>query len=136
MGAGSEAETGGGGGGFTDAFFGIGIVNPLVGSTALEQRMEGRRRVRLSQMRSAMRGGDIDGDWVTMAVVVFKGEPRNSQNVTTSSISFLFFSKFYRIAFGCFPRKLVLRNRYRVLPSFTEFFLFEPTLLTFHLLVT
>ena len=91
MGAGSEAETGGGGGGFTDAFFGIGIVNPLVGSTALEQRMEGRRRVRLSQMRSAMRGGDIDGDWVTMAVVVFKGEPRNSQNVTTSSISFLFF---------------------------------------------
>ena len=62
MGAGSEAETGGGGGGFTDAFFGIGIVNPLVGSTALEQRMEGRRRVRLSQMRSAMRGGDIDGE--------------------------------------------------------------------------
>jgi len=66
--------------GFTDPFFGIKILNPLIGSTALAQRMEGRKQIRVSQIRSHMRGGDIQDDWVTLAVIVSKGEPRTSQN--------------------------------------------------------
>ena len=65
--------------GFTDPFFGIRIVNPLIGSITLQQRMEGRKQIKLSQIKMHMRGGDIKDDWVTMAVVVFKGDPRTSQ---------------------------------------------------------
>lgn len=66
--------------GYADPFFGINVVNPLVGSSTLMQKMEGRKKIKLSQIKIHMRGGDIKDDWVTMAVVVFKGEPRTSQN--------------------------------------------------------
>ncbi|XP_057364805.1 protein MCM10 homolog [Daphnia carinata] len=65
--------------GFTDAFFGIKIINPLIGSSTLMQRMEGRKQIKASQIKIHMRGGDIKDDWVTMAVVVSKSEPRTSQ---------------------------------------------------------
>lgn len=72
--------------GFTDPFFGIKIINPVVGSTSLSAKMEGRKQIRASQIRMHMRGGEIKDDWVTMAVVVSKGEPRTSQNGKKYSI--------------------------------------------------
>lgn len=54
-----EQGSSGDGNGFTDPFFGIKILNPLIGSTTLAQRMEGRKQIRASQIRSHMRGGDI-----------------------------------------------------------------------------
>lgn len=109
---------------FIDPFFGIKILNPLIGSTALAQKMEGRKLIKVSQIRSHMRGGDIkvsssfrgfsmlvlgcfffvgseilntqhllmllllhlQDDWVTLAVVVSKGEPRTSQKGQKYSI--------------------------------------------------
>ena len=68
-----------GGDGFIDAFFGIRIVNPLIGSMSLQQRMEGRKQIKLSLIKMHMRGGDIKEDWVTMAVVVFKSPVKTSQ---------------------------------------------------------
>lgn len=72
--------------GFTDPFFGIKIINPLIGSSTLMQRMEGRKQIKVSQIKIHMRGGDIKDDWVTMAVVVSKSEPRTSQKGKKYSI--------------------------------------------------
>ncbi len=72
--------------GFTDPFFGIKIINPLIGSSTLMQRMEGRKQIKASQIKMHMRGGDIKDDWVTMAVVVSKSEPRTSQKGKKYSI--------------------------------------------------
>ena len=72
--------------GFLDPFFGIRIINPLIGSATLQQRMEGRKQIKLSQIKSHMRGGDIKDDWVTMAVVVSKTDPRTSQKGKKYSI--------------------------------------------------
>ena len=72
--------------GFTDPFFGIKIINPLIGSSTLMQRMEGRKQIKVSQIKMHMRGGDIKDDWVTMAVVVSKSEPRTSQKGKKYSI--------------------------------------------------
>ena len=65
--------------GYADPFFGIKIVNPLIGSISLQQRMEGRKQIKLSLIKMHMRGGDINEDWVTMAVVVFKSPAKTSQ---------------------------------------------------------
>lgn len=65
--------------GFIDGFFGIRIINPLIGSMSLQQRMEGRKQIKLSLIKMHMRGGDIKEDWVTMAVVVFKSPVKTSQ---------------------------------------------------------
>ena len=65
--------------GFTDPFFGIKILNPLISSVTLQQRMDGRKQIKVSQIKMHMRGGDIQDDWVTLGVVVFKSEPRTSQ---------------------------------------------------------
>jgi minichromosome maintenance protein 10 len=72
--------------GFTDPFFGIKIINPLIGSSTLMQRMEGRKQIKVSQIKTHMRGGDIKDDWVTMAVVISKSEPRTSQKGKKYSI--------------------------------------------------
>lgn len=72
--------------GFTDPFFGIKILNPLIGSSTLLQRMEGRKQIKASQIKIHMRGGDIKDDWVTMAVVVSKSDPRTSQKGKKYSI--------------------------------------------------
>ena len=55
--ASSKAEAGNG---YSDPFFGIKILNPLISSTTLHQRMEGRKQIKLSQIRGHMRGEEID----------------------------------------------------------------------------
>lgn len=55
--------------------------NPLVSQEAMRERMEGRRMVRLSTIKLHLRGGEIEGDWATIAVLVAKGNPKDSQKV-------------------------------------------------------
>ena len=43
--------------------------------------MEGRKMVRMSSINLHVRCGEIEGDWVTIGVLVSKGEPRTSQKV-------------------------------------------------------
>ncbi|MPC20280.1 Protein MCM10 [Portunus trituberculatus] len=62
-----------------DAYSGIRIINPLVSQQAMRERMEGRRMVRLSTIKLHLRGGEIEGDWATIAVLVAKGNPKDSQ---------------------------------------------------------
>ncbi len=42
----------------------------------MKQRMEGRKMIRVKNISSKVKNGDIEGDWVTIAVVVDKLPPR------------------------------------------------------------
>ena len=66
----------------TEKFSGLRIVNPLISSVIMEKRMEGRKMVKISQIPTKIKGkDDIDGDWVTIGVVVQKLPPKKSSNV-------------------------------------------------------
>jgi len=49
--------------------------------------MEGRRLIRLSDIHQKTRSIDMDGDWVTMAVIVSKTDPKVSSKVRTVGIA-------------------------------------------------
>ncbi|KAK3876327.1 hypothetical protein Pcinc_018867 [Petrolisthes cinctipes] len=63
----------------TDFYSGIRIVNPLVSSDAMQERMAARKMVRMSTIQLHIRGGEIEGDWVTIGVLVSKSDPKTSQ---------------------------------------------------------
>ena len=44
----------------------------------MKKRMQGRKMVKIPNISSRVRGSDIEGDWVTMGVVVDKLPPRES----------------------------------------------------------
>ena len=49
--------------------------------------MEGRRMVMISQIPTKIKGkNDVDGDWVTIGVIVQKLPPKTSSNVRISFI--------------------------------------------------
>lgn len=62
-----------------DFYSGIRIMNPLVTADIMRSRMDGRKMVRMSSINLHVRCGEIEGDWVTIGVLVSKGEPRTSQ---------------------------------------------------------
>ena len=67
-----------------DRFSSLRIINPLISSVVIEKRMEGRRMVKISQISTKIKGNnDIDGDWVTIGVIVQKMPPKKSSNVSS-----------------------------------------------------
>ncbi|GIY08574.1 protein MCM10 homolog [Caerostris darwini] len=69
-----------------DSYSGIRIINPLVSFSSLQQRMEDRRMIKMSFIQNFIKNGDIEGDWVTMGVIVQKIPPKTSANGKTYSI--------------------------------------------------
>lgn len=68
-----------------DRFSSLRIINPLISSVVMEKRMEGRRMIMISQISTKIKGNnDIDGDWVTIGVIVQKLPPKKSSNVRIS----------------------------------------------------
>lgn len=55
--------------------------DPQISSERLRAMMEGRRLIRLSSIHQKTRSIDMDGDWVTVAVIVSKTEPKISSKV-------------------------------------------------------
>lgn len=70
----------------TDPFSGIRIVNPKVSSTTMKVRMQDRRMIKISHIHKKNPKELSECDWVTIAVVVQKGEPRKSSKGNTYSI--------------------------------------------------
>ncbi|XP_067143547.1 protein MCM10 homolog [Centruroides vittatus] len=62
------------------------IINPLISSSVMKSRMEGRKLVKMSSIRLHMRGNDIEGDWVTVGVIVKKVPPNTSKKGNVYSI--------------------------------------------------
>ncbi|XP_078596477.1 protein MCM10 homolog isoform X2 [Branchiostoma floridae x Branchiostoma japonicum] len=69
-----------------DKYSQIRIVNPKISSETLRTKMEGRKMVRMSVIKSHMRNGEIEGDWVTIGVLVKKIPPKTASNGKTFSI--------------------------------------------------
>ncbi|KAF2360021.1 Zinc finger Mcm10/DnaG-type [Trinorchestia longiramus] len=67
-------------------YSGIFVVSPQVMPSQMQERMEGRRHVSLSTIPLHLRGGEMEGDWVTIAVLVAKCPPKTSQKGTQYSI--------------------------------------------------
>ncbi|XP_071807075.1 protein MCM10 homolog [Asterias amurensis] len=62
------------------------VLNPLVSSTRLDSMMDGRKMLRLSILKNYLGAGGIEGDWVTMGVLVAKLPPKTSSKGKAFSI--------------------------------------------------
>lgn len=71
---------------YTDPIFGLRMVNPLISSTALVDRMQGKTPVTVSNVRFHTERGDCSKDWVIAGVLINKSAPRTSQKGALYSI--------------------------------------------------
>ena len=61
--------------------------NPLISSELMNERMKGRKLVRIPQIMGVVKDGDVEGDWVTIGVIVSKSVPRNTCKVTMVTVT-------------------------------------------------
>ncbi|KAK3104155.1 hypothetical protein FSP39_024878 [Pinctada imbricata] len=61
----------------TDPFSNIRIVNPKVSSLDMKMKMQDRKLFKLSTLNTRP-SADLQGNWVTIGVVIYKSEPRTS----------------------------------------------------------
>jgi len=69
-----------------DKLTGVRVTNPLISSTVLAERLQGRRVVPFSNIRSFTSNGKITEDWVVVGVIVTKSPPRTSAKGSTYSV--------------------------------------------------
>ncbi|XP_031562040.1 protein MCM10 homolog [Actinia tenebrosa] len=69
-----------------DAFSGLYIINPLISSTSMSNRMEGRKMILISNISRLLKGKDADYDWVTIGVLAKKLPAKTSSNGKTYGI--------------------------------------------------
>lgn len=71
---------------FCDPIFGLRIVQPLVSSATLKERMEGRTAVGVQRARFHTERGDTSKDWAIAGVIVTKSPVRQTQKGEQFSI--------------------------------------------------
>ncbi|XP_037958556.1 protein MCM10 homolog [Teleopsis dalmanni] len=71
---------------FTDPVFGLRMINPLVSSALLVERMSDRKAVNFSNIAFHTQRGDLSKDWVIAGVLVNKSPIRTSKNGSLYSI--------------------------------------------------
>ncbi|XP_038222684.1 protein MCM10 homolog [Zerene cesonia] len=64
---------------FTDPIFGIRITKPLISSSALLDRMQGREAVNMLRVKRHVENEDLSKDWVIAGVIVKKSATKKSQ---------------------------------------------------------
>ncbi|KAI8439185.1 hypothetical protein MSG28_013032 [Choristoneura fumiferana] len=64
---------------YTDPVFGIRITKPLISSSALLDRMQGREAVNMLRVKRHVENEDLSKDWVTAGVIVRKSAAKKSQ---------------------------------------------------------
>lgn len=64
---------------YTDKFFGIRIIKPLISSFSLEDKMQGRQTISMLQVKRHVEHGDLSQDWVLGGVIVRKSSSKKSQ---------------------------------------------------------
>ncbi|XP_046386324.1 protein MCM10 homolog [Ischnura elegans] len=69
-----------------DPICGIRVVNPLVSSTSMQEKLAGRKLVMMSYIQNHINNGDLDADWVTIGVIVQKSNVQKSQKGSQYSI--------------------------------------------------
>nr|CAH7755992.1 unnamed protein product [Callosobruchus chinensis] len=71
---------------YTDPFFFIRIINPLISSSMLQERMAGREAVHMMKLSRFIQMNPKDKDWVIAGVIVNKSSARTSQKGSQYSI--------------------------------------------------
>ncbi|XP_023295479.2 protein MCM10 homolog [Lucilia cuprina] len=71
---------------YTDPVFGLRIINPLISSTLLIERMSGRKSVAFSAIAFHTERGDLSKDWVIAGVLVHKSPVQMSKKDQPYSI--------------------------------------------------
>lgn len=71
---------------FTDPVFGLRIINPLISSQMLSERMNNRKAVGLSSLRFHIDKGDHSKDWVIAGVIVLKSPVKTTKTDKPFSI--------------------------------------------------
>ncbi|XP_054006512.1 protein MCM10 homolog [Hylaeus anthracinus] len=64
---------------YSDPFFGLRIVSPIVSSTELKARMNGKMAVPVSKIKYHINTEKLDNDWVIAGVLINKSPTRTSQ---------------------------------------------------------
>lgn len=64
----------------------IRIINPLISSSLMKMRMEGRKMISISKIHLKLKTPDLQGDWVTIAVIVGKTDSKSSSTGKPYSI--------------------------------------------------
>ncbi|XP_056000805.1 protein MCM10 homolog isoform X2 [Ostrea edulis] len=64
----------------TDPFSGIRIINPKISSMEMKYKMADRLLIKLSKIHLKLKSADLQGNWVTIGVIVHKTEPRTSSS--------------------------------------------------------
>lgn len=65
---------------YTDPIFGLKLVQPLISSTALRERMVGRRPVEIRYLQNHLLNGDLSQDWCISGAIISKGPAQTSNN--------------------------------------------------------
>ncbi|XP_053691876.1 protein MCM10 homolog [Sabethes cyaneus] len=63
---------------YTDPVFGIRIVHPLVSSTVLQERMQGRKAVPMVRLKYHIENGNLKEDWALAGVVLSKSPTKTT----------------------------------------------------------
>lgn len=63
---------------YTDPIFGLRLVQPLISSTILRERMIGRQPVEIRYLQNHLLNGDLSKDWCISGVIVSKGPVQTS----------------------------------------------------------
>lgn len=63
---------------YTDPIFGLRLVQPLISSTMLRERMLGRKPVEIRYLQNHLMNADLSEDWCISGVIVNKGPPQTS----------------------------------------------------------
>ncbi|KAM7351413.1 minichromosome maintenance 10 homolog [Cochliomyia hominivorax] len=71
---------------YTDPVFGLRIINPLISSTMLMERMNGRKSVAFSAVAFHTQRGDLSKDWVIAGVIVHKSPVQKTKKDQPYSI--------------------------------------------------
>ncbi|XP_011352056.2 protein MCM10 homolog [Ooceraea biroi] len=71
---------------YSDPFFGIRIINPLISSTELRERMKGKVAVTVSRVKSHIISDNAHSDWVIAGVLINKSATKTSQKGTSYCI--------------------------------------------------
>ncbi|XP_026472552.1 protein MCM10 homolog isoform X1 [Ctenocephalides felis] len=71
---------------YTDPIFGIRLINPVISSATLTERMTGKLPVRFAQIKRHVQSGNLDSDWVVAGCIVSKSPVKTSQKGAQYSI--------------------------------------------------
>lgn len=71
---------------YSDPFFGIRIVSPLVSSSELKERMESKIAVTISRIKNHIISDNVHNDWVIAGVLINKSDTKTSQKGTSYCI--------------------------------------------------